>query len=130
MNKKLFYLAFGLLAVILVAVVVSCDNSQYKKRGIDGYYFEKESFVRTEFPVKIRLVKSPEEMTQLLAQRKKQINGQVDPKKVAAFAVIREDDPTCTLYILDPKTNYQPEYIGHELVHCIYGTWHSEPQRP
>lgn len=129
MNNRLVYLALGLLVGILFAVV-SCDNGSYKKRGMDGYYFEKESFVRTDFQIEINLVQSPEEMSRLIASRKGKINGKVDPKNVAAFAVIREDDTTCTLYILDPKINYQPEFIGHELVHCIYGTWHSQPQQP
>jgi hypothetical protein len=34
----------------------------------------------------------------------------------------------CNVYIMDPKVNYQPEWYGHELVHCMYGDWHRTQQ--
>jgi hypothetical protein len=117
------------LLLLPLFFVTSCDNAPTtKNRGKDGYYFEKETFTRTNFPVEVILVKSEKEMIALLKQRKETVYGKVDPKDVAAFAIIRMNDPKCTIYMLDPKVKYQPEFIGHEFVHCIYGIWHSEPQ--
>ena len=118
-----------LLSLLLLPLffVTSCDNTPKNKRGADGYYFEKETFTRTEFPVEVILVQSEKEMIQLFKQRTN-VAGEISPKDVAAFAVIRLNDTKCTIYMLDPKVNYQPEFIGHEFVHCIYGVWHREPQ--
>jgi len=122
-----YFLAFTLL--ILTTFVVSCDNPPSKKRGADGYYFEQESFTRTNFPIEIILVQDEKEMIKLFKERQRSFVGNIEPKNVAAFSVIRLNDDKCTIYMLDPKVSYQPEYIGHELVHCIYGVWHKQPQK-
>ena len=122
MKHILTFLLLGTLALL-----VSCDNAPNKK-AVDGYYFEQESFTRTNFPVEVILVQSEKEMVSLLQQRAGQIQGKISPKDAAAFTVIRTNDTKCTIYMLDPKVKYQPEFIGHEFVHCIYGVWHNEPQ--
>lgn len=116
-----------IMMLLCCLLVVSCDQAPSKK-GTDGYYFEKESFTRTEFPVEVKLMQSEAEMIRELKKRSKNIEGKVNPKDVAAFAVIRTNDNKCTIYMLDPKVKYQPEYVGHEFIHCIYGVWHKEPQ--
>jgi hypothetical protein len=120
----------GIGAVVIATALfslVACDNPGSSK-GKDGYYFEKESFTRTEFPVEIVLVENAAAMAAEISKRKN-LHGTVEPTKVAAFSVIRMNDPKCTIYMIDPKNKYEPEFIGHELVHCIYGVWHSEPQK-
>lgn len=116
-----------LMIMLMIPLLISCDNKPSKQVGKDGYYFEKETFTRTDFPVEVRLLQSEKEM---IAEFKKRVGRDVnvDPKSVIAFAVIRPNDNRCTIYMLDPKVKYQPEYIGHEFVHCIYGEWHREPQ--
>lgn len=104
----------------------SCDSGSH--RGKDGYFFEKETFVRTEFPMEIVLVQSKAEMEKLIEARQSQVAGTVQSKFVAAFSILRINETKCTIYMMDPKVSYEPEFIGHELVHCIYGVWHSEPQ--
>jgi hypothetical protein len=124
--KYLSYILLGCLAIFLI----SCDFAPSSKRAVDGYYFEKETFTRTNFPVEIVLVQSRAQMQQeILKQMKKHpVSGKVEPKDVAAFSIISLNDNKCTIYMLDPKVQYEPEFIGHELVHCIYGEWHREPQ--
>lgn len=106
-----------IVCIAFLCVLAGCGEPPAK----DGYRFEQETFTRTEFPVEVVLLKSERELASAFAARN--IKG-VDPKSVAAFAVIRRNDPRCTIYMLDPKVSYQPEWIGHELVHCIYGEWH------
>lgn len=121
---------FGVGAVVLttaLVTLVACDNPS-KSKGKDGYYFEKETFTRTEFPVEVVLVKDAAAIAAAIKERSN-VHGTVDPKNVAAFSVIRTNDPKCTIYMIDPKNKYEPEFIGHEFVHCIYGVWHSEPQK-
>ncbi len=123
MNK---FLTVGVALVTTVLVtLIACDNPSSNK-GKDGYYFEKESFTRTEFPVEVILLKDEAAITAAIKERSN-IQGTIDPKNVAAFSVVRMSDPKCTIYMIDPKNKYEPEFIGHEFVHCIYGVWHSEP---
>ena len=110
-----------------LALVACGPNSDTGKVGKDGYYFEKETFTRTEFPMKIVLMPSAAALSAEIAKRNN-IQGTITPKNVAAFSVLRKDDLTCTIYMVDPKVSYEPEFFGHELVHCIYGVWHREPQ--
>ena len=120
----------GISAVAITAALfslVACDNPSHQK-GKDGYYFEKGTFTRTEFPVEVVLVKDASAITAEIKKRNN-IQGTIEPKNVAAFSVIRTNDPKCTIYMIDPKNKYEPEFIGHEFVHCIYGVWHSEPQK-
>jgi len=124
--KKFLTVGITLIATIGVTLV-ACDNPSNKK-GKDGYYFEKESFTRTEFPVEVVLVKDEAAITAAIKDRNN-VHGTIDAKNVAAFSIIRMSDPKCTIYMIDPKNKYEPEFIGHELVHCIYGVWHSEPQK-
>lgn len=104
--------------IAFLCVLVGCDAKPVAK---DGYRFEQETFTRTEFPVEIVLLQSDRELQAAFTARG--IKG-VKPESVAAFAVIRRNDPRCTIYMVDPKVRYEPEWIGHELVHCIYGEWH------
>jgi hypothetical protein len=125
MNK--FIIVGVAFAVTILVTLVACDNPSNQK-GRDGYYFEKETFTRTEFPVQVILVKDAAAITAEIRKRNN-IQGTVEPKNVAAFSVIRLNDNKCTIYMIDPKNKYEPEFIGHEFVHCIYGVWHSEPQK-
>lgn len=106
------------VAICATALLMACDT---KPVGKDGYSFGQETFTRTEFPIEVVLLKSERELSAAFAARN--IRG-VPPESVAAFAVIRRNDPRCTIYMVDPKINYQPEWVGHELIHCIYGEWH------
>lgn len=124
--NKFFGIGAAVLATALFSLV-ACDNPS-KQKGKDGYYFEKESFVRTEFPVEVVLVKDAAAM-EAEVKRRKNLHGTVEANKVAAFSVIRTNETRCTIYMIDPKNKYEPEFIGHEFVHCIYGVWHSEPQK-
>jgi hypothetical protein len=126
MNNK-FYSLLVALFIIMIIGIASCGKTPINNTGADGYYFEKETFTRTEFPIEIVLVESPDEMARLIAKQK-HVQGDIEIKNVAAFSTIRMKDTKCTIYMLDPKVHYEPEFYGHELTHCIYGVWHKEPQ--
>jgi len=106
------------LAIVVLLVIVSC---QKKNVGADGYYFEQETFTRLENHVTVVLVKDQTEMTKLLAEHGRTVEA---GREVAAFSVLSMEDSSCTIYMIDPKISYQPEFIGHEFVHCLYGNWH------
>lgn len=113
--------------IIFLFLLTACGDSSNDK-GADGYYFEKETFTRTNFNVEIVLLKSEAELIAELRKRSGDIRGDVNPKNVAAFSVLNNQDTSCKIYLLDPKIQYEPEWLGHELTHCIYGYWHQESQ--
>lgn len=123
------------LAALLMAFLFFLNIHPAKKQmigSVDGYYFEKETFTRTNFPIEIVLVQNHEEMKKYFLENTKTsvVSKEINAEDVASFSVIRRKENLCTLYIIDPKVSYHPEYVGHELTHCIYGFWHSEPQVP
>jgi hypothetical protein len=125
--KKINYKQILMSFFAALALVACGPSSDSGKVGKDGYYFEKETFTRTYFPMEIVLMPSAAALSAEIAKRNN-VQGTVAPKNVAAFSVIRQNDLTCTVYMVDPKVKYEPEFYGHELVHCIYGVWHREPQ--
>lgn len=107
-----------LLALSLVALA-SCNDAS--KTGVDGYTFGKPSFEKSE--VKIKIVTYDNKKSFLEAGKKAGVNN----PNLAAFALIPVDptDNTCTVHIMSPKVSYEPEWYGHEFMHCYYGQWHT-----
>lgn len=117
MNKTIKIIITSVFACV---GLLSCDNVSHVT-GKDGYYFEKESMTRNSMQLNIVLVQSQKELESKLSA----VGGSVESgREVAAFSVYSETTPLCTIYMIDPKVSYQPEWYGHELVHCIYGKWH------
>ena len=116
MYKRLMVVGF-----MLIGLLASCGKSP-SNVGKDGYYFEKETLTRTDLQIHVVLVKDQTEMTKLLADHGRIVG---DGSVVAAFSTYSQVEPKCTIYMIDPKLSYQPEYIGHEFVHCVYGNWHT-----
>lgn len=44
---------------------------------------------------------------------------------LAAFSVERRDG-TCEMHVMDPRVDLKAWTWGHELLHCVYGSWHRE----
>lgn len=100
------------LALIAAVLLASCDSPT----ASDGYAFGEPTWVQTDLRVTIVLVPSVAEM--------RRIGPKVEPgRELMAFARVAPDG-RCTIYKLDSRVAYAPEWDGHELNHCIYGEWH------
>jgi hypothetical protein len=96
----------------IVLLLAGCDN----KIAVDGYEFGEPTWVATELRVKVVLVPSIEEL--------RKIGPDVaEGRNLMAFARVSPDG-SCTIYKLDSRVRYAPEWDGHELNHCIFGEWH------
>jgi hypothetical protein len=104
----------GLVSVLMT----SCDSGP--KKGADGYAFEKKEYEKTSLGVTIVVMDSAKDLRK---EAEKYMDKEI-AKTVAAFGKISPDTNNCTIYIIDPSVQYEPEFIGHELVHCMYGRWH------
>jgi hypothetical protein len=99
------------IAFLILPLVSACD-----KPAADGYQFGEPSWVQTDLRVTVVLVPSVEEL--------RRIAPKVEPgREVMAFARVSPDG-SCTIYKLDSRVRYAPEWDGHELNHCIFGEWH------
>lgn len=100
--------------LIPIAVLLSgCGN-----QGADGYTFGSPTFTKPTVQVSVVLLPSRKTVEAEFRER----NPGRPSSEVVAFSALRADG--CTIYAVDPAVDYQPEYIGHELVHCFYGEWH------
>ena len=104
------YFALFLLALLLT----SCDSSPNK--GKDGYVFGTKQYERTSVQVNI-VTYNKQDFAKELAKRNL-------PHTTAAFTQIQYPYDTCTINMIDPSIRYEPEFIGHEFLHCAYGQWH------
>lgn len=103
------------LAIIAAALLVaSCNNGSG-----DGYRFERAEWTQTTIQTRIVLVQSRAELLKL-APAEAHVRG----AEIQAFSLISADHRVCTIYVIDPRVRYEPQWIGHELTHCIFGRWH------
>ena len=118
---------------ILLALVVLLSTlwipfpSYAREIGADGYSFYSKNVERKEVRVKIVTYKTYDALEKAL---KSHLGN--DPKysaikasRVEAFSILELPEyDVCTIHMIDPDVSYEPEYVGHEMMHCIYGQWH------
>jgi hypothetical protein len=87
--------------------------------GQDGYGFEMKQIRMTD--VEIKLVTFTDKDA-FRAEYRKRVSAGPIPR---AFSVLNPSNrKLCTIYTIDPETDYRPELYGHELMHCFFGDWH------
>lgn len=95
----------------LAVALSGCERS-------DSYVFERKEFERTEPQITIVLHRSLADL-----RAKAPPSAKSDPnRKLMAWSVIRPNG--CEMHVVDPAVSYQPEWIGHETAHCVWGRWH------
>lgn len=104
--------------LVLSFFLLSCDKGPTV--ATDGYIFTAKQYEKETVTINIVSYKTRDDL--LKAARAK---GQNDPN-IAAFAVLRPPRfDVCEVHIIDPQTSYEPEFLGHEFAHCVYGQWHT-----
>lgn len=99
----------------------SCDEGP--KRGADDYYFEEKEYERTSLGVTMVLFETRAEFERVAKQK---LGKDYPVETVAAFGALSVVGNNCTIYTMDASVQYEPEYLGHELAHCIWGRWHQK----
>lgn len=113
MLKKLFTTALLAFAFALT----SCDTGS--NTGADGYQFGKAQYERQQVQVNIITYQKQSDLLKEAA-----MHGATSPT-IVAFSVLRPPFDTCTIHMIDPRVRYEPEFVGHEFLHCAYGQWHT-----
>jgi hypothetical protein len=101
----------------LLAALALIGSPVQAQAASDGYAYKGPSEpIRTVFTVQVKEYNSRDDL--LAAARA----AGVKHGNIHAFATIQGE--VCTMHIMRPARRYQPEHIGHEFVHCMYGKWH------
>tara|TARA_R110002167_G_scaffold40035_4_gene123520 strand:- start:155 stop:520 length:366 start_codon:yes stop_codon:yes gene_type:complete len=107
-------------AFIMIALIVaSFASAQSFKFAKDDHKFLVKEIENLTPTVEFILLETDEEHD---AARKEFIGHGWN--KVSAFTRWNETEGTCKIYIKDPLWKYEPELIGHEVAHCIWGRFH------
>lgn len=85
--------------------------------GTDGYVFESKQYQHSSVKVTIVTFQKERELREFAKTK-----GYLLPNRTVAFSVLEPEE--CTIYVVDPDKDYQPESLGHELAHCFFGNWH------
>jgi hypothetical protein len=96
---------------LLAASVIGCDVPG------DGYEFKAKEYENKNPNIVFVVHKTFKELHESAKE-----HGVQNYKVTRAFSILKPD--SCMVHILDPSTHYYPEYIGHEITHCMYGRWH------
>jgi hypothetical protein len=103
---------------LLLAAALMVSASAAAAPSLDGYSFEREEFEHRTVTITFVPLEKHTDL-QALAE----IHGiHLREATIKAFAI--PNGNTCTIYSTDPKVSYEPEFLGHELAHCIYGNFH------
>lgn len=109
------------VAIIAVIAIIALLGKPVSNMGADGYIFGQPQYAKQRIVVDIVTYKSLEDL-----QSKVKSLGVNNPD-IAAFSTIKPPAfDHCTIHMIDPSVSYQPEFIGHEFTHCVYGQWHTD----
>lgn len=121
MKKFLLGCMLAFLALTGCKQVVNHNNQNV---AADNYYFEQKQFDKLPLRPSIKTYSSLKELRQVFKVTRPIAAKRVDVDSVMAYAVINLEDHTCVVHTVDPAILYMPEYIGHEITHCLYGNFH------
>ena len=105
-------------AVLCSAILLAgCNNNA---PGADDYYFGTKQYQKDSVQVDIVTYESSAKLQRIAKDR-----YGVNSSTLVAFSILRPPFDRCTIHMVDPEVNYQPEFVGHEFLHCAYGQWHT-----
>ena len=107
----------GFLAVFLGLSLVACDQGTATS-GKDAYMFEAKEYQKKTITVTMQVFESQIELDHYARDNNIKVDGLV------AFSKLYPSIDKCTIFIVDPLTDYNPEFLGHEFAHCVWGRWH------
>jgi len=104
--------------LLALALLMSSTPAIAAGPALDGYTFERAEFEHRTVTLTFMPVATEAEMIRLADSFGVPLKGGT----VKAFSIYSKD--RCAIYAEDPRLEYEPEFIGHELAHCIFGNFH------
>lgn len=106
------------IIALLSLLVASCNQPNM---GADKYQFGTKQYENNAVAVTVVTYKSSAALNN--AARK---YGVQDESLVAFSLIDKTKHDVCIIHMIDPSVKYQPEFVGHEFLHCVYGQWHTD----
>lgn len=106
--------------LILLAALALSSCGEPANRGADGYEFKQAEYFYSG--IRVEIVEHPSATEFYRAAARAGARAE-DGATLYAFAELYPPN-RCRIHILDPRIDYRPEWLGHELAHCVYGRWH------
>lgn len=126
MRLNIKYIIAGMLASI--ATLSSCtDESHYGKQLQQTHDLTDQSF-----PLTVMVFDTESALNSYLTKNKIRKRDDLDVLGLAAWKAKKNDlssVSSCSIYVVRPKglaDSNRFETWGHELVHCVYGSFHEE----
>jgi hypothetical protein len=114
----------ALTAASLLASPALAGDKKQNRIGPDGYAFTQKDFVMTKYtmtwvlvPDKAALDKIGESMGSPPTEN--------DGDPLVDLVRVSRKAGYCIGYIVDPERLYEPAFIAHITMHCMYGRWHA-----
>ena len=107
------------IAALMSILLVGCNVG-----GSDGYKFETKDYTAKQV---ILTTKTYEDRIGLLTAYSQVGKPIAEGRSLQAFSTVNKySDGTvkCEIHIMEPTVKYQPDFIGHEVTHCLYGQFH------
>ena len=82
------------------------------------YAFEKRQYTSNKIEVTLVEHNSYAEIRQAYVDYAKK----PAPRSLIAFSEI--NPKFCIIHTIKPEIDFQPKFVGHEIMHCFYGQWH------
>jgi hypothetical protein len=117
----------GLFLGVGLMSISACDNIQ--STGADNYRFTTPEYEITEQQMVFIVHPTMKDLRDALRKRYIEEGSPVNEmslKTVAAWSTIYPDKNVCEVHFLNPADKYAPEFLGHEVTHCIYGRFHED----
>lgn len=103
--------------VLSCLLLAACDGGNPEA---DGYVFSKGEYLNPDVNVVFVLHPSTDELLETAPP-----SARVKGASLEAYSLIRNGGADCEVHIVDPNASYKPEWIGHEMAHCLTGRWHA-----
>ena len=117
---KIYSFVLLLYSLILLSGCTNINDNEFDRSlASDNYRFLQKEYENLSPRIEFHLLKNKEQEKEVLSK----VFGN-NWKKIAGFTYWNETKGTCRIFIRDPEWIYQPEIIGHEVSHCIWGRFH------
>ena len=97
--------------------------------GPDTYAFDYREFQLNDIHIKMVYYNNIEELLLYVKKYKPKILEFNDKNRtLRAFAIYGQagKEKICTIHIVNPSIKYEPEFLGHEMTHCLFGRFHGD----
>lgn len=101
-------------ALALALMLAACERSP----AADTYRFEHKEWQHLAPPITV-VVHPSIAALRAAAPDSARSEGHI----LMAWSLINSGG--CEVHIVDPAVSYQPEWLGHEVAHCLWGRWHA-----